>query len=339
MNTKAQVTIGSLDEPHEGAVLELKSESENKGMLLPRISLNDVSVFQLDGDSSTAEGMIIFNTNESAINGKGSGTYVWCGEKWVLIGETPIVTAAIPIRELTIVSNTNIQFVNVGESFQATVNVAPDNATNKSVLWSISNVTGTATVDPITGVVTGLTTGRVNLIAYAMDGRGVIATKRVNVNAGYITSAQTIANGVYEKKFTGHLTGQMLSTGQAACEMTNLYEAVNQALYISNEDLGPNISWIEANNICKSLGGRLPNLAELEPLLKANVEWDTEDCYYWADDTSNNMFAWVLRISPEHADTYTYQRYRKTATSNGSSVPTFNIPTNARCIWYGSNFN
>jgi hypothetical protein len=45
---KAQVNIGSLDNPHAGAVLDL-SQSENLGLLLPQISLQNVSDGQLSG--------------------------------------------------------------------------------------------------------------------------------------------------------------------------------------------------------------------------------------------------------------------------------------------------
>ncbi|MCC8146607.1 MAG: fibrobacter succinogenes major paralogous domain-containing protein [Bacteroidales bacterium] len=83
---QGQMTIGSLADPHSGAVLELKSS--NKGLLLPRISLNDVNVFQLEETTGStadmAEGMIVYNTNESIADGSGKGVYLWDGSKWVV---------------------------------------------------------------------------------------------------------------------------------------------------------------------------------------------------------------------------------------------------------------
>ena len=78
---QAQVTIGSSAEPHGGAVLDLQS-SGNKGLFLPRVSLDNTDDFQLEGDAETAAGMIIYNTNEELTSGK--GVYVWDGEQWLL---------------------------------------------------------------------------------------------------------------------------------------------------------------------------------------------------------------------------------------------------------------
>jgi uncharacterized protein (TIGR02145 family) len=76
----AQVTIGSLDEPHPGAVLDLHSSSQ--GLLLPTVSLGDVSVFQLATDTFRATGMTVYNTNPVI----GEGLYVWNGKKWKPVG-------------------------------------------------------------------------------------------------------------------------------------------------------------------------------------------------------------------------------------------------------------
>ena len=83
VSMNAQVTIGSLDEPHEGAVLDLKSTT--KGLLLPQVSLKDVTEFSLDGVETEAAGMIVFNTNVDLIGGVGKGVYAWDGEKWMQI--------------------------------------------------------------------------------------------------------------------------------------------------------------------------------------------------------------------------------------------------------------
>ena len=80
----AQVTIGSKDDPHASALLDLKSTT--KGLLLPRVSLNDVGVFQLsdkEEEASTAGGMIVYNTNDLISGGNGKGVYVWDGEEWL----------------------------------------------------------------------------------------------------------------------------------------------------------------------------------------------------------------------------------------------------------------
>ena len=88
----AQVTIGSNDDPHAGAVLELKSD---KGFLLPRVSLTNATSFDLGGSATAAEGMVVYNLNGSFEGGK--GVYVWNGAKWQAFGgETTTGGTAAP---------------------------------------------------------------------------------------------------------------------------------------------------------------------------------------------------------------------------------------------------
>ena len=81
-SVKSQVTMGSLNEPHKAAVLDL--DATTKGLLLPNVFLTDVSVFApLQTDiSSDGKGMLVYNTNPDVIGGTGKGLYVWDGSKW-----------------------------------------------------------------------------------------------------------------------------------------------------------------------------------------------------------------------------------------------------------------
>jgi uncharacterized protein (TIGR02145 family) len=76
----AQVTIGSDQDPHAGAILDLQSTT--LGLKLPTVSLKDASLFQLAGDSTTAIGIIVYNTNPNTKGGKGVGLYNWSGFEW-----------------------------------------------------------------------------------------------------------------------------------------------------------------------------------------------------------------------------------------------------------------
>jgi hypothetical protein len=84
----AQVTIGSINDPHSGAVLDLSQISGDYGLLLPRVKLRNVNDFQLPGagdpaKESAAIGMIIFNESTTTIGAQGAiGEYVWDGGKW-----------------------------------------------------------------------------------------------------------------------------------------------------------------------------------------------------------------------------------------------------------------
>ncbi|MDR0547316.1 MAG: hypothetical protein LBG77_07020, partial [Dysgonamonadaceae bacterium] len=80
-NLFGQVRIGDNADPHQGAILDLTNAS-NLGMLLPRVSLSDVSVWSLTGNPADGTAMVVYNTNNSVIGGNGSGVYVWDGSAW-----------------------------------------------------------------------------------------------------------------------------------------------------------------------------------------------------------------------------------------------------------------
>ena len=88
-NVNAQVTIGAADTPHPGAVLDLRTTAGAKGLLLPKVSISDANVFQLDGSAAQAVGMTVYNTNAGITNGKGVGVYVWDGSNWKVSVGTP----------------------------------------------------------------------------------------------------------------------------------------------------------------------------------------------------------------------------------------------------------
>ena len=63
--------------------------------------------------------------------------------------------------------------VEAGDTLQMTANVLPIDATDGSVTWSVVNGTGSATIDPVTGVLTAITDGTVTVTAIANDASGV----------------------------------------------------------------------------------------------------------------------------------------------------------------------
>ncbi|MDR0681809.1 MAG: fibrobacter succinogenes major paralogous domain-containing protein [Dysgonamonadaceae bacterium] len=82
---KAQVTIGSDQDPHEGAILDL-SQSARLGLLLPQVFLTNVTSWQLSGNEANGEGMLIYNTNDDVPDGNGKDIYVWIRGSWKPIG-------------------------------------------------------------------------------------------------------------------------------------------------------------------------------------------------------------------------------------------------------------
>jgi uncharacterized protein (TIGR02145 family) len=75
----AQVTIGSLSEPHGAAVLDLSQvPNADKGLLLPRVFLRSAKEWApLEG--TAIEGMMVYNENKRVLYGNRAGIYVWIG--------------------------------------------------------------------------------------------------------------------------------------------------------------------------------------------------------------------------------------------------------------------
>ena len=87
----AQVGIGTTS-PDASSVLEITSS--NSGILIPRISLTDVSSSSPIA-SSPVTSLLIWNTNATATGGEGVGFYYWDGSKWVYLINTNTISSFI----------------------------------------------------------------------------------------------------------------------------------------------------------------------------------------------------------------------------------------------------
>ena len=79
----AQVGIGNTD-PDQSSILDISAT--DKGILIPRVSLDNVSITQLDGINTAASGLLIWNTNLTTAGGSGIGFYYFNGVLWVALG-------------------------------------------------------------------------------------------------------------------------------------------------------------------------------------------------------------------------------------------------------------
>ncbi|MDR0865829.1 MAG: hypothetical protein LBO74_12995 [Candidatus Symbiothrix sp.] len=90
---RAQVTIGGVNDPTNGAILDLNSTVKG-GLILPNVKITDLSKLPTgedglagiaagtDDDTNTdLTGTIVYNTNE--VNGITKGVYAWTGTDWV----------------------------------------------------------------------------------------------------------------------------------------------------------------------------------------------------------------------------------------------------------------
>ncbi|NDB03399.1 MAG: hypothetical protein EBY38_07035 [Flavobacteriaceae bacterium] len=79
-SAEAQVGIGTVS-PKACAILDLTSE--DRGLLLPRVTLDDLSKVGLNPQFEAAEGLFVYNLNDSLSGGR--GPYIFDGA----LGESP----------------------------------------------------------------------------------------------------------------------------------------------------------------------------------------------------------------------------------------------------------
>lgn len=93
---QAQVSIGSIEAPRKGSLLDIKEDSSTgknanstKGVGLPRVRLSSLTILTIDDDSKANDyvGTTVYNiTNDENIK---EGTYCWIGHTWkqVIVAE------------------------------------------------------------------------------------------------------------------------------------------------------------------------------------------------------------------------------------------------------------
>jgi hypothetical protein len=165
-SVNAQVTIGSANDPHSGAVLDLQSTTQ--GLKLPNVALNDdLTEFGLPVQPPTftaanAKGMFVYNTNPNV----GEGVFVWDGSQWGLVSGS---VGANPVTGITINGDGGATSVICGTTLQLSVVIDPVDASNPIITWSIGSGREYASVDK-NGLVTGLHVGTVIVLAQASNG-------------------------------------------------------------------------------------------------------------------------------------------------------------------------
>jgi len=85
----AQVGINTTT-PDVSSMLDISAT--DKGVLVPRVSLTNVTLTTLDGTNTAATGLLIWNTNATTTGGSGVGFYFYNGTQWM-----PITQSATPI--------------------------------------------------------------------------------------------------------------------------------------------------------------------------------------------------------------------------------------------------
>lgn len=153
-------------------------------------------------DEITFPQILWSSSNEDVIKIDENGVITALSEGYAIVSISPATTNTIAtdaIKVNVVASVTNVTSISIsddsefndetyglpacytGETMTLTATVTPDDATYKTVLWS-SLDEEIATVDPISGVVTGLSKGKATIKATALDAGQVSATHEIFID-------------------------------------------------------------------------------------------------------------------------------------------------------------
>lgn len=128
------------------------------------------------------------------------------------ISDTVVVTvtpANIPITG-TAITNTVLE-MNTLETLSMTATVTPTDATDPSIQWSVATlVGGSATIDPVTGVLSALSPGTVTVTATAKDGSNISSSVTVTIKALVSSITVTSPNSTVEMGSTEQFASAVL---------------------------------------------------------------------------------------------------------------------------------
>jgi uncharacterized protein YjdB len=166
--------------------------------------------------------------------------------------DTLIITISnqfVPVTTVTVSGTGGSSLISADKgTLQLNALVSPSNATNKAVIWSISNVTGKALIDA-NGLVSAEADGTVTAKATAVDGNGAYGTLTIAISnqlipvENIIVSTESGYTIVSDAKSTLQLTAQVNPTiatvktvdwsienitGQATITPTGLLTAINE---------------------------------------------------------------------------------------------------------------
>ena len=91
----------------------------------------------------------------------------------------------ILVNSITVFGENGSELVGVNQNLQMNATVLPVDATNQNVSWSVTNITGSATINA-SGILTGQSIGTVSVTATSTDGSNIIGTKIITINTNQI---------------------------------------------------------------------------------------------------------------------------------------------------------
>ena len=217
------------------------------------------TVLPADATNKTVTWSLVNGTGQATINGTGLVTAVSNGTVTAratandgsgVVGSLTITISGqvIPVTGITVTGAGGSSVIGTDNGqLQLIATIAPSNATNQTVTWSIINGTGQATINS-TGLVTAITSGTVTAVATANDGSGVTGTLVITITNQFIpvtsitvtgaSGSTTITTDNGTLQMTAAVTpadatnktvtwSMINSTGQATINSTGLVTAVS----------------------------------------------------------------------------------------------------------------
>ena len=209
-----------------------------------------------------------------------------------------ITVSPIPVESITL--NATQQSVIIGETFQLTATVLPENATYKTVTWASSNES-IATVDQ-NGLVTALSLGECNITATC---QGITATCHITVvpvQAGSVT-----LNVTEQSLFIGD-TFQLTATvlPENATNKTVIWSSSNQSIAtVDQNGLVTALAAGECNITATCQGASASCHIQVRPILAESISLNTDaamvkegntiqlSASVYPENTTNKAVAWV----------------------------------------------
>lgn len=125
----AQVGIGTAD-PASSAELDIVAKAGNKGILIPRVELLNITDFQMAGKSAESTSLLVFNKTEVK-DLVPTGFYYWDGTKWNrIVGKEELDTVIKNLGDD--ITNITTKLEGDVKNLQAVINyILPSNPDNK----------------------------------------------------------------------------------------------------------------------------------------------------------------------------------------------------------------
>lgn len=160
----AQVGVNTTT-PDPSSMLDISAT--NKGVLVPRVSLANVTTTQLDGTNTAATGLLIWNTNAATVGGNGVGFYFFNGTQWM-----PITQTATSDHDIYEVGSTNPpNAINDNKYTEGSLTIGTNTAATG--VLDVDNATKTTSVDINNTFVTNPIGIDVNLTSNAAGKTGI----------------------------------------------------------------------------------------------------------------------------------------------------------------------